>query len=94
LKGKISGKWSIQFTRPIFKDGQFNGVLVISVSPDMFTKFAEKINSNATITVARENGFVLARSPDIDLSKGIMIDVSRFVDDRFLLRGIFRLSPG
>ncbi|MBY0571596.1 MAG: response regulator [Burkholderiaceae bacterium] len=91
LKGKISGKWSIQFTRPIFKDGQFNGVLVISVSPDMFTKFAEKVNSNATITVARENGFVLARSPDIDLSKGIMIDVSRFVDDRIPSQGNFQL---
>lgn len=91
LKGKISGKWSIQFTRPIFKDGQFNGVLVISVSPDMFTKFAEKINSNATITVARENGFVLARSPDIDLSKGIMIDVSRFVDDRVPSQGNFQI---
>lgn len=91
LKGKISGKWSIQFTRPIFKDGQFNGVLVISVSPDMFTKFAEKINSNATITVARENGFVLARSPDIDLSKGIMIDVSRFIDDRVPSQGNFQI---
>lgn len=91
LKGKISGKWSIQFTRPIFKDGQFNGVLVISVSPDMFTKFAEKINSNATITVARENGFVLARSPDIDLNKGIMIDVSRFIDDRVPSQGNFQI---
>lgn len=82
LKGKVSGKWSIQFTRPILKDGVFDGVLVISVSPDMFTKFADKINSGAVITVARSNGTVLARSPDIDLSKGMKVDVSRFVNDQ------------
>lgn len=30
LLGKISGKWSIQFTRPILRHGQFDGVLVVS----------------------------------------------------------------
>lgn len=91
LKGKVSGKWSIQFTRPILKDGVFNGVLVISVSPEMFTKFADKINSNAVITVARNNGTLLARSPDVDLSKGVVIDVSRFVEEQAPPHGNFQI---
>ena len=40
LKGKVSGKWSIQITRPILKNGKFDGVLVVSVSPDQFAGFA------------------------------------------------------
>jgi signal transduction histidine kinase len=32
LLGKVSGKWSIQFTRPILAANAFNGVLVVSVS--------------------------------------------------------------
>ena len=65
LLGKVSGKWSIQITRPLFREGQFAGVIVISVSPEQFTRFAENMNvsSNGTMGVVRDSGEIMARYP-------------------------------
>jgi len=51
VKGKVSGKWSIQFTRPIVKNGRFSGVIVISVSPELFARFAEKLQLPAGLLI-------------------------------------------
>jgi PAS domain S-box-containing protein len=32
--GRVSGQWSIQFTRPILRKGRFAGVVVLSISPE------------------------------------------------------------
>ena len=66
--GKVSGKWSIQFTRPIFKRGNFDGVMVVSVSPELFGDFAKSIvrNTNGSVTLVKENGEVMARYPAND----------------------------
>lgn len=63
--GRVSGNWTIQFTRPIFDHGTFNGVMVISVSPAHFAAFANKLNlgSNSILTLARSSGEVLSRYP-------------------------------
>ena len=67
LKGKVSGLWSIQFTRPIFEDSRFNGVIVISVSPQYFGQFAEQLGrslaDSGILTIVRDNGEYLARYP-------------------------------
>jgi signal transduction histidine kinase/CheY-like chemotaxis protein len=72
LIGKISKKWSIQFTRPIFKNNIFNGVLVISVSPEVFAQFSQAINidNNGTMTMIRDSGEIMARYPNSDLRLG------------------------
>jgi signal transduction histidine kinase/CheY-like chemotaxis protein len=72
LKGKVSGKWSIQFTRPIFRDGRFDGVLVVSVSPELFSSFATKlqIRDGAVIAVVRDSGEMMARYPVRESSYG------------------------
>ncbi|MEN9587384.1 MAG: hypothetical protein RIT15_959 [Pseudomonadota bacterium] len=74
LIGKISKKWSIQFTRPIFKNNTFNGVLVVSVSPDIFAQFSQAINidPNGSITMARDTGEIMARYPNGDARVGQM----------------------
>jgi two-component system, sensor histidine kinase len=74
LIGKISKKWSIQFTRPIFKNNIFNGVLVVSVSPDIFAQFSQAINidPNGSITMARDTGEIMARYPNGDARVGQM----------------------
>ena len=65
VKGSVSGKWSIQFTRPIFEDKKFRGVLVLSVSPELFSKFTEKLHLQGSniFQVVRSSGHILATYP-------------------------------
>lgn len=72
LKGKVSGKWSLQFTRPIPQKGEFDGVLVVSISPELFAQFAEKLreSTGSIISVIRQSGELLARYPVVESSYG------------------------
>ncbi|MDP3540432.1 MAG: ATP-binding protein [Azonexus sp.] len=81
LKGKVSGKWSIQITRPILKNGKFDGVLVVSVSPEQFASFAEKLRiaQGSSLTVVRNTGEIMARYPAIESSLGKLIEGRPFL---------------
>jgi signal transduction histidine kinase/CheY-like chemotaxis protein len=72
IKGKVSGKWTIQFTRPIFHDGRFDGVLVVSVSPELFSSFAPKLQiaEGSVIALLRDSGEMMARYPVLESSYG------------------------
>lgn len=63
VKGKVSGKWSIQFTRPILVGGEFRGVLVISVSPDLLASFSEKLHPGTVNVLVAGSGDIMARHP-------------------------------
>ncbi|MCB1889808.1 MAG: response regulator [Rhodocyclaceae bacterium] len=65
VKGKVSGRWSIQFTRPIFVKERFAGVLVVSVSPDIFASFHSKLNlgPGGITSMVKDSGEILARYP-------------------------------
>ncbi|MFZ6642826.1 response regulator [Undibacterium sp. TC4M20W] len=78
VKGKVSGKWSLQFTRPIFRQGKFDGVLVVSVSPEQFTELARKLNvsEDGAVTVLRDSGVLMARYPAMDTMLGKIVDTS------------------
>jgi signal transduction histidine kinase len=82
LMGKVSKKWSIQMTRPIFKDGIFNGVLVISLSPEQFASFAEKLRiaGGSSLTVVRNSGEIMARYPAVESSLGKVVKGAVFLD--------------
>ncbi|HEX6734698.1 MAG TPA: ATP-binding protein [Azonexus sp.] len=75
LKGKVSGKWSVQFTRPIFRNGRFDGVLVVSVNPELFSGFAPRlqISDGSAIAVVRDSGEMMARYPVRESSYGQII---------------------
>ena len=81
VKGKVSGRWSIQFTRPILNDGRFDGVLVVSLSPDLLAEFAESLGVNAAgaATIVRQSGDVLARFPYVDASIGLHVQTAPFM---------------
>jgi len=68
LKGKVSGKWSLQFTRPIRVNGIFRGVIVASISPTTFSAFHNNLSlgPNGIIAIARENGEIMARYPEVE----------------------------
>jgi signal transduction histidine kinase/CheY-like chemotaxis protein/HPt (histidine-containing phosphotransfer) domain-containing protein len=65
LRGKVSGKWSVQLTRPIFRNGQFDGVLVLSIAPEFFSKFSEQIFSDHQnqLKIVRNSGEIMAINP-------------------------------
>jgi PAS domain S-box-containing protein len=71
--GRISKRWSIQFTRPIFDTaGHFDGVIVLSVVADHFTRFYETINfrPDSVSSVLNREGHILARWPEAEGSIG------------------------
>jgi diguanylate cyclase (GGDEF)-like protein/PAS domain S-box-containing protein len=64
--GRISGRWSVQFTRRLQDpQGGFAGVIVLSISPDYFTRFSRSIDlgRDSTVTVVRTTGELVTRSP-------------------------------
>lgn len=68
VKGKVSGKWSIQFTRPILRAGSFDGVIVVSVSPEQFASFAQTFTNKdgGVASVIKNSGQVIARVPALE----------------------------
>ncbi|MBR0565876.1 EAL domain-containing protein [Azoarcus sp. L1K30] len=75
--GRVSKRWSIQFTRPIINaDASFGGVIVISVAPEYFSNFYKKISlgEGGVVNLFRASGEILARSPDLDDAIGKKVD--------------------
>lgn len=89
LQGKVSGKWSLQFTRPIFKDERFAGVLVISVAPELFSDYASRLNqeSGGSLGMVRDNGTVLARHPVQENSYGQILPPRPYMSAQAALSG-------
>ncbi|MFL9828259.1 PAS-domain containing protein, partial [Rhodoplanes sp. SY1] len=61
LVGRISGKWSVQFTRRFLNtDGSFAGVVVASLDPAHLTQFYDKIDlgPSASISLIGSDGVV------------------------------------
>ncbi len=65
LKGKVSGKWSIQFSRPLLEGSRFAGIIVISVSPASFSDFSAQVllESGDSYSMINADGDILARYP-------------------------------
>ena len=65
ILGRISGLWTIQFTRPIYaKDGKLAGVIAASVAPSYFSRFYSSIDlgPGSSIALVRWGGTIIART--------------------------------
>jgi diguanylate cyclase (GGDEF)-like protein len=74
VQGRVSRKWGIQFTRPIYTlDGKFEGVIVASVDPAYFSRFYHQIDlgKDASVSLALTNGTILARASDSNHDAGM-----------------------
>jgi signal transduction histidine kinase len=92
VKGKISGKWSIQFTRPLITRGKFAGIVVVSLSPEQFAGFAQKLGlrGNSVTAVIRDSGEIMARYPADESSLGKVISNRPYLEADAPLAGNFR----
>jgi len=92
VKGRVSGKWSIQLTRPIFQKGQFAGVIVASVDPDYFVRFynATGFGRNGAARMVRDTGEIMARSSEQDKYVGKVIQPTPYADPGAPQQGSFR----
>lgn len=94
LQGRVSDKWSIQLSRPIFKNSQFVGVVVISVNPDFFVNLYAKtgLGNDGLATMVRDSGEVMLRSSKQSQYVGNIIKPSPYADPGAPMQGSFRRS--
>lgn len=92
VKGKVSGKWSIQFTRPILRAGSFDGVIVVSVSPEQFASFAQTFTTlhGEVASVIKTSGQVIARVPALEGSLAQAVSNRPYLATNSPLSGSFR----
>jgi PAS domain S-box-containing protein len=93
VQGRLSKQWSIQFTRPIKRNGRFDGVVVLSVSPSYLQKALASLTleSDDSIAIFRENGDYLARNQDHENALGKNVGPNRpFVGATSTSGGSFR----
>ncbi|ATG75984.1 histidine kinase [Zobellella denitrificans] len=67
ILGRVSGRYSIQVTRPLLNElGGFIGVLVISLSPDYFSRFFGSVDlgRSGSISLVGTDGVFRARGSD------------------------------
>jgi PAS domain S-box-containing protein len=82
IKGRVSGKWSIQLTRPIFNAGRFAGVVVLSLDPGYFVRYYQRFDLGAQgiISIVRDTGEVMARSVGQEQHVGKVINTAPVTD--------------
>lgn len=97
LLGRVSKRWTIQFTRPILdENGSFRGVIVLSVAPEHFSSLSRtiKLGEDTEILVVRQAGELLARSPATGAAFGAPVDRRMLPDLGSRSSGLFEGSLG
>lgn len=92
IKGRLSGKWSIPLSRPILKDGQFAGVVLIQVNPDYFVNFYQQagLGAGGAARMIRDTGEIMVLSSQQEKFFGKVIQPSPYADPGAPLQGSFR----
>lgn len=75
LLGRVSGKWTLQITRPILERGRFAGVLVVSADPESLVSdfFTAEPQPNMARAVLRSSGELLARLPLLEGRRDLVV---------------------
>ncbi|MCJ7799749.1 MAG: ATP-binding protein [Polaromonas sp.] len=92
LKGRVSGKWSIQLTRPIFDKAQFVGVIVMSVDPHYFVNFYEAadMGKDGVAKMVRDTGEIMVHSGGTEKYIGQVIQTDSFAASGLPRQGSFQ----
>ncbi|MDO8458014.1 MAG: ATP-binding protein [Burkholderiaceae bacterium] len=92
VRGRVSGKWSIQLTRPIFDKAQFVGVIVMSVDPHYFVNFYEAadMGKDGVAKMVRDTGEIMVHSGATEKYLGAVIRTASFAAPGLPLQGSFQ----
>jgi diguanylate cyclase (GGDEF)-like protein/PAS domain S-box-containing protein len=90
--GRVSGKWSIQLSRPILKNAKRVGVAVASVDPDYVVKFYGQagLGNSGAARMVRDTGEIMARSSAQAQYIGKVVQTSPYTDPGAPQQGSFR----
>lgn len=92
LRGRISGQWAIQFSRPIRERGALAGVMVLSMGPTYLHNAMARVTleSADTLAVLHRSGEYMARSQDEAASLGRVFDLREaFAQSETVGSGLF-----
>ena len=91
VQGRVSKRWSIQFSRAIYHGKTFAGVVVLSLSPDYISDFFREVfyQPGDVVMLLRDDGSYLARTQQQDsvLGKAVQAPGSGFLIDAGRQRG-------
>ena len=90
--GRVSGKWTIQFSSPIVRNDTLVGVIVLSVEPEYFASFFRSLGLAPldSIDVIRADGTLLVRSTGDALIYGHVIQGTSYLKENAPVSGNFR----
>ncbi len=94
MVSRITGQWSVPVTRPLLRDGQFAGVVLLSLSPSYLSDAMarQQPSGQDVISLFHADGSYLARSAGIDHLLGTQLPASRpFLQPGAASEGRFRL---
>jgi len=76
LMGKVSKQWTIQFSHRMERNGQFAGVMVLSLSPDYLYHTLVRLaqDTNDVILLLRGTGEIMARNQQMDKAVGVKVE--------------------
>ena len=98
VKGRVSGKWSIQLTRAIFDAGRFVGVVVLSLDPGYFVRYYQRfdLGTQGVVSIVRDTGEMMAfaarQAPGGEQYIGKVIGTAPVTDEGAPLRGSYHRS--
>lgn len=90
--GRVSGQWSIQLSRALRRNGEFDGILVISLSPHYISDFFQSIfdSERDVVMLLRQDGRYLARSQGEQAVLGKAVPDSReYLRNNHLMHGTY-----
>lgn len=100
LIGRASGRWALNITRPIRRaDGEFLGVVVVSVDPASFSDFLNILGerNDTVVTLIGLDGIIRARAPLANERQAIGTSIAGFElerQSRVSPEGTYRTESG
>lgn len=92
VASRLTGRWIFTVSRPILRDGRFDGVIQLMVSSDAVSKKLAnlRLSDQDVVSLLHADGTFMARSHDNDDAMGVQLTSARpYVQDPDMERGIY-----